>query len=328
MKGKKRTTPGREKVVEMYTQMLTIRLFEEGYEQLYLKGKMPGWAHLSIGQEAVAVGVCSALKKHDYIVSTHRGHGHCIAKGCEMKYMMAELFGKATGYCKGKGGSMHIANFEINMLGANGIVGGGLPIACGAGLSVKIKKTDQVVVCFFGDGAGAQGAFHESLNLASLWRLPVIFLAENNQYAEYAFFEGHTAVQDIAQRAVGYSIPGVVVDGMDVLEIYQATMTAVERARKGEGPTLLECKTYRFRGHFIGDLGGYQPEGEIEEWKKRDPIKLLNKYILDRRYLTIKEFKKIKTKIEEEFRKAVAFAEKSPFPDLDETERDVYSSEY
>jgi pyruvate dehydrogenase E1 component alpha subunit len=326
MKERKRTTPDREKVVNMFTVMLTIRVFEEGYEQLYLKGKMPGWAHLSIGQEAVAVGVCSALKKDDYIVSTHRGHGHCIARGCDMKYMMAELFGKATGYCKGKGGSMHIANFKINMLGANGIVGGGFPIACGAGLSAKILGRDQVAICFFGDGAGAQGVFHESLNLASLWKLPVIFLAENNQYAEYAHFSGHTSVKDIALRARGYSIPGVVVDGMDVLKVYQAAVMAVKRARRGEGPTLLECKTYRYRGHFIGDMGGYQPEEEIEAWKKRDPVQVLKKYIVDHGYLVEEQLEEIKRKIQEKFREAVDFAENSPFPELKELEEDVYIS--
>lgn len=315
----------REKIVDMYTKLLMIRIFEEGYEQLYLQGNMPGWAHLSIGQEAVAVGVCAALRKTDYIVSTHRGHGHCIAKGCEMKYMMAELYGKATGYCKGKGGSMHIANFDINMLGANGIVGGGLSIACGAGLSSKILGTDQVTVCFFGDGAGAQGVFHESLNLASLWNLPVIFLAENNQYAEYALFSGHTNVKDIALRAAGYGIPGVVVDGMDVLEVYQATVTAVKRARKGEGPTLLECKTYRFRGHFIGDLEGYRSKEEIELWKKKDPIQLMEQFILGKGYLLKEQLEDIRVKIEERFQDAVKFSESSPFPGLEELKKDVYS---
>ena len=326
MKGRERDTLDRERIVDMYTQMLTIRVFEEGYEQVYLQGKLPGWAHLSIGQEAVAVGVCSALEKDDYIVSTHRGHGHCIAKGCEMKYMIAELYGKATGYCKGKGGSMHIANFKVNMLGANGIVGGGFPIACGAGLSAKILGTRRVTVCFFGDGAGAQGVSHESLNLASLWKLPVVFLAENNQYAEYALFSGHTTAKDIAQRAAGYGIPGVVADGMDVLDVYHATAAAVKRARNGEGPTLLECKTYRYRGHYIGDMEGYRSQEEIEEWKKRDPIHLMEQNILEKGYLLKEQLQEIKAKIEENFKEAVEFAEKSPFPGPEELEKDVYSS--
>lgn len=316
----------REKVVNMYTQMLMIRVFEEGYEQLYLQGKMPGWAHLYIGQEAVAVGVCSALKKDDYIVSTHRGHGHCIAKGCEMKHMIAELFGKKTGYCKGKGGSMHIANFKLNMLGANGIVGGGFPIACGAALSAKILRTDQVSICFFGDGAGAQGVFHESLNLASIWKLPVVFVAENNYYAEFALFKGHTSVEDIAQRAAGYNIPGIVVDGMDVLKVYQAAVPAVERARSGEGPTLLECKTYRFRGHYIGDMEEYRSEDEVRQWEKRDPIQFLSQYILERKYLLKDQLEDLRNKIIEQFKDAVNFGESSPFAELEEVEKDVYSS--
>jgi len=221
---------------------------------------------------------------------------------------------------------MHIANFKVNMLGANGIVGGGFPIACGAGLSAKILGTRRVTVCFFGDGAGAQGVSHESLNLASLWKLPVVFLAENNQYAEYALFSGHTTAKDIAQRAAGYGIPGVVADGMDVLDVYHATAAAVKRARNGEGPTLLECKTYRYRGHYIGDMEGYRSQEEIEEWKKRDPIHLMEQNILEKGYLLKEQLQEIKAKIEENFKEAVEFAEKSPFPGPEELEKDVYSS--
>jgi pyruvate dehydrogenase E1 component alpha subunit len=308
----------------MYEKMYAIRVFEEGYEQIYLQGKMPGWAHLSIGQEAVAVGVCSALKADDYITSNHRGHGHLLAKGCEMKYMMAELFGKKTGYCKGKGGSMHIANFDLGVIGANGIVGGSLGIATGAGLSAKLRKSSQVAVCFFGDGASEQGVFHEALNLASLWKLPVIYVAENNQFAEYALFRGHCTVRDIASRATAYAIPGEMVDGMDVIKVYQEAEKAVQRARRNEGPTLLECKTYRFRGHFIGDLGGYQPEPEAKKWMARDPVKTLRKYLLQKKIIPEKDLLALETEIQREFSEAVEFAEQSEYPPPGELETDVY----
>jgi pyruvate dehydrogenase E1 component alpha subunit len=313
-----------EKLVDLYKQMFRIRVFEEGYEQTYLQGKMPGWAHLSIGQEAVAAGICCALRPDDYITSTHRGHGHLLAKGCEMKYIMAELFGKKTGYCGGKGGSMHAANFDLGVIGANGIVGGSLGIVAGAGLSAKMRKSDQAVVCFFGDGASEQGIFHEALNLASLWKLPVIYVAENNQFAEYALFRGHCAVPDIARRAVAYGIPGEVVDGMDVVRVYQEAKKAVQRARKGEGPTLLECTTYRFRGHFIGDLGGYQPEAEAREWMARDPVITFRKYLIQKKIMAQRDLATMEAEIHREFSEAVNFAEQSEYPSPDELETDVY----
>jgi len=317
-------TMDRSLLVELYRKMFTIRTFEEGYEKVYLEGKMPGWAHLSIGQEAVAAGVCAALKPDDYITTTHRGHGHCLAKGCEMKYMIAELYGKKTGYCKGKGGSMHIANFNMGVIGANGIVGGGFGIATGAGLSAKMRKSGQVAICFFGDGAGEQGVFHEALNLASIWKLPVIYVAENNQFAEYALFEGHCAVPDIALRAAAYGIPGEIVDGMNVVDVYGKTEKAVERARRGEGPTLLECKTYRFRGHFIGDLGGYQPEEKAKEWMARDPVTNFRKYLIDGKIIGEKELEALEGRVRKEFSEALEFAEKSAYPSSDELETDVY----
>jgi TPP-dependent pyruvate/acetoin dehydrogenase alpha subunit len=242
-----------EKLIEMYRTMKKIREFETKAAELFAEGSIPGFVHLYIGEEAVATGVCANLKDSDYITSTHRGHGHIIAKGGDLKYMFAELFGKATGYCKGKGGSMHIADADRGILGANGIVGAGHNIAVGAGLSAKYRGTDQVCVCFFGDGSTNQGTFHESLNLASIWKLPVIFVCENNLYGISMHQSRHQAIQDVADRAVAYNIPGVVVDGNDVLAVYEAAKEAIDRARNGQGPTLIECKTYRQRGHFEGD---------------------------------------------------------------------------
>jgi TPP-dependent pyruvate/acetoin dehydrogenase alpha subunit len=235
----------KDKLLSFYRMMQTIRLFESHISDLYARGIVPGLAHLYIGEEAVATAVCAALRQDDYITSTHRGHGHVIAKGAELKLMMAELFGRRTGYCKGKGGSMHIADMNAGILGANGIAGGGLPIAVGAGWSAKWRKTDQVTACFFGDGSSNNGTFHESLNLASLHRLPVIFVCENNLYGISVCQIKHQLITDIAVRASSYNMPGVIVDGNDVLKVHEATVKAVERARSGEGPTLIECKTYR-----------------------------------------------------------------------------------
>ena len=309
----------------MYKRMLEIRFFEEKVFDLYAQNLVPGTIHLYLGEEAVAVGVCSLLKKDDYITSTHRGHGHCIAKGAELKRTMAEILGKKTGYCKGKGGSMHIADFKIGMLGATAVVGAGLPIAVGAGLSAKLRKTDQVVACFFGEGASNQGTFHESINMASIWKLPVIFVCENNLYAMGTRQSTVMAIENVADRAVAYGIPGVVVDGNDVLAVYEATQRAVERARKGEGPTLIECKTYRHKGHSRVDPAKYRPKEEVEEWLAKDPIKRFKEKLLQTNNLTEAEIQQIEKEVSAEIEEAVKFAMGSPYPAPEEALEDVYA---
>jgi len=315
----------KEKLVEMHRKMLEIRLFEEKVFELYGQNLVPGTIHLYLGEEAVAVGVCNALRNDDYITSTHRGHGHCIAKGAELKRTMAEILGKKTGYCKGKGGSMHIADFSIGMLGATAVVGAGLPIAVGAGLSVKLRGTDQVVACFFGEGASNQGTFHESINMASTWKLPVIFVCENNLYAMGTRQSRVMAIENVADRAVAYGIPGVVVDGNDVLAVYEATQKAVERARKGEGPTLIECKTYRHKGHSRVDPAKYRPKEEVEEWLAKDPIKRFKEKLMQTNTLTEPEFQQIEKEVSAEIEEAVKFAMESPYPAPEEALEDVYA---
>jgi len=315
----------RDKLVEMHKQMLKIRFFEEKVFDLYAQNLVPGTIHLYLGEEAVAVGVCSVLRKDDYITSTHRGHGHCIAKGAELKRTMAEILGKKTGYCKGKGGSMHIADFKIGMLGATAVVGAGLPIAVGAGLSAKLRKTDQVVACFFGEGASNQGTFHESINMASTWKLPVIFVCENNLYAMGTRQSRVMAIENVADRAGAYGIPGVVVDGNDVLAVYEATQKAVERARKGEGPTLIECKTYRHKGHSRVDPAKYRPKEEVEEWLAKDPIKRFKEKLLQTNTLTESEIQQIEKEVSDEIEEAVKFAKESPYPAPEEALEDVYA---
>ncbi len=309
----------------MYRKMLEIRFFEEKVFDLYAQNLVPGTIHLYLGEEAVAVGVCSLLRKDDYITSTHRGHGHCIAKGAELKRTMAEILGKKTGYCKGKGGSMHIADFSIGMLGATAVVGAGLPIAVGAGLSAKLRKTDQVVACFFGEGASNQGTFHESINMASIWKLPVIFVCENNLYAMGTRQSRVMNIENIADRAVAYGIPGVVVDGNDVLAVYEATQKAVERARKGEGPTLIECKTYRHKGHSRVDPAKYRPKEEVEEWLAKDPIKRFKEKLLQTNTLTEAEIQQIEKEVSAEIEEAVKFAMESPYPAPEEALKDIYA---
>lgn len=313
--------------LRMYRKMLEIRYFEEKIVEVYAQGLMPGLAHLYIGEEAVAVGVCEALDKQDLITSTHRGHGHCIAKGGDLNKMMAEMFGKATGYCRGKGGSMHISDIELGIVGANGIVGGGIPLATGAALSAVMRRSGQVVACFFGDGASNQGSFHESLNLAALWRLPVIYVCENNQYGISVAQHRHQAIKDIAVRASAYGVPGVVVDGNDVEEVYKVTCEAVERARKGQGPTLIECKTYRWRGHHEGDPNRgirYRPTEEIKEWEQRCPILRLESRLLESG-ISRSQLDEIKAQVRKAVEAAVEFANASPFPPLEEITSDVYS---
>lgn len=313
--------------LNLYTTMRKIRAFEERIVDLYARGLVPGLAHLYIGEEAVAAGVCAVLREDDYITSTHRGHGHVIAKGADLKLMMAELFGKKTGYCKGKGGSMHIADMTLGILGANGIAGGGLPIAVGAGWSAKWRKTDQVTVCFFGDDASNNGTFHESLNLASVHKLPVIFVCENNGYGISVCQAKHQAITDIALWAAGYNMPGVVVDGNDVLKVNEAAVKAVKRARVGEGPTLIECKTYRWRGHHEGDPNQgarYRTKEEINEWKKKCPIEWFAREIIKREVATKKELERINQSVIAEIDVAVAYADESEFPALKEMYEDIY----
>jgi pyruvate dehydrogenase E1 component alpha subunit len=319
------TNLSKEKLTHMYKQMLEIRFFEEKVFDLYAQNLVPGTIHLYLGEEAVAVGVCSALNKDDYIVSTHRGHGHCIAKGADPKRTMAEILGKKTGYCKGKGGSMHIADFNIGMLGATAVVGAGLPIAVGAALSAKLRKTNQIVACFFGEGASNQGTFHESINLASTWKLPVIFVCENNLYAMGTRQSTVMAIENVADRATAYGIPGIVVDGNDVLAVYDATQKAVERARKGEGPTLIECKTYRLKGHSRVDPAKYRPKEEVEQWLTKDPIKRFKEKLLQTKTLTEPEIKQTEKEVSNEIDEAVKFAMESPYPAPEEALEDVYA---
>jgi pyruvate dehydrogenase E1 component alpha subunit len=317
----------KEKLLGFYNTMVKIRLFEDRIIDLYARGLVPGLVHLYIGEEAVAAGACAALRENDYITSTHRGHGHVIAKGAELKPMMAELFGKKTGYCKGKGGSMHIADMNIGILGANGIAGGGIPIAVGAGLSVKLRKTDQVCACFFGDGSSNNGTFHESLNLASLHKLPVIFVCENNLYGISVSQARHQAIKDIAIRAIAYDMPGETVDGNDVIQVYGAVSKAAGRARAGEGPTLIECKTYRWRGHHEGDPNQgrrYRTTEEIQEWKKKDPVQRLAEKLLEEKVLTKKKIASIEAKVTEEIDQAVAYASEADFPAVEEMYEDVF----
>ncbi|NQU04017.1 MAG: thiamine pyrophosphate-dependent dehydrogenase E1 component subunit alpha [Syntrophaceae bacterium] len=317
----------KETLLGLYSTMQKIRSFEERISDLYARGVVPGLVHLYVGEEAVAAGVCAALKDDDYITSTHRGHGHVIAKGVELKSMMAELFGKKTGCCKGKGGSMHIADMNMGILGANGIAGGGLPIAVGAGWSAKWRKTDQVAVSFFGDGSSNNGAFHESLNLASVHKLPVVFVCENNLYGISVSQAKHQAITDIAIRATSYNIPGIIVDGNDVIDVYNTAVKAVKRARAGEGPTLIECKTYRWRGHHEGDPNQgerYRTKEEINAWKEKCPIEMLTGKLVTENLATKGDLKKIKEGINAEIDAAIDFANKSEFPSLSEMYEDTY----
>ncbi|MFX1452319.1 MAG: thiamine pyrophosphate-dependent dehydrogenase E1 component subunit alpha [Promethearchaeota archaeon] len=315
------------KLLDFYANMFTIRRFEEKSYELLGTTVIPGTLHTYMGEEAIAVGVCAHLSKEDYITSTHRGHGHCIAKGASIDKMFAELFSKETGYCKSKGGSMHIADFDIGILGANGVVGGGIPIATGAGLTCKLKyNNERVCVCFFGDGASNQGTFHEAINLAAVWKLPVIFVCENNLYAMGTPQSTVMAIENIADRAVGYGIPGIVVDGNDVLEIYNVAGDAINRARNGDGPTLIECKTYRIKGHSRYDPAKYRPVEEAESWFKRDPLKILKIKMLEKN-IPEEEIIKIEAMVEEEIQKAVDYAMESPFPPVEDALKDVYAGE-
>ncbi|MCL7452048.1 MAG: thiamine pyrophosphate-dependent dehydrogenase E1 component subunit alpha, partial [Anaerolineae bacterium] len=305
----------KEQLLWAYERMKLIRTFEDKSAELFGEGRLPGFVHLYAGEEAIAVGVCAHLTDRDFITSTHRGHGHCIAKGVEVKPMMAELFGKATGACKGKGGSMHIADVEKGMLGANGIVGAGGPLACGAGLMAKTLGTDQVTVCFFGDGAAEQGTMHEAMNLAAIWKLPVVFLCENNGYAESTPWGYHCAAKDISDRAVAYDIPGATVDGTDFFAVHEAAAEGIGRARRGEGPSLIEARGFRYYGHFQGDATLYFTEEEKARNRANDPIDKFRKRVLDRKLLSEEELAEIDAKVEAAVEEAVEFAVESPMPD-------------
>ena len=315
----------KELSLKFYHEMVKIRTFDEKASELFAQAQLSGNIHTCIGQEASNVGACLGLRPTDFITATHRGHGQCIAKGGDVKLMMAELFGKATGYCHGKGGSMHIANVSLGILGANGIVGGGIPIAGGSALASKIKGTDEVTLAFFGDAASNQGTFHETMNMAAAWKLPMIFLCENNKYGVSVCIDRVCNTQNIADRAQGYNIPGVVVDGNDVFAVNKAVKVAVERARNGEGPTLIECKTYRWHGHYEGDPMTYRTKAEMNEWKEKDPIARLRKDILENGMATAAELEAIDAEVTAEINVAVEFAKESPYPDPSEVTTNVYS---
>jgi pyruvate dehydrogenase E1 component alpha subunit len=316
----------KDKLLWMYERMRLIREFEDRLHADFTAGKIPGFVHLYAGEEAVAVGVCANLRDDDFITSTHRGHGHCIAKGVDVKAMMAEIYGKATGACKGKGGSMHIADVDKGMLGANGIVGGGPPLACGAGLTAKVKRTHQVTACFFGDGAANQGTTAEGLNLAGIWKLPVIFVCENNRYAETTSPDYSVSGRDLTARARGFGMPSVAVDGQDVFAVYEATREAVARARRGEGPSFIEAQTYRYYGHFEGDTVLYRTKEEEAFYRARDCLQRFRKTVIEQGLLSEAELDAVDRRARDTIEAAVRFAQESAFPTPDQTLTDVYVS--
>ena len=317
--------PDTEQLLWMYRRMVTIREFEEAAGRQAEQAKIPGAVHLSAGEEAVAVGVCANLDPSDAITSTHRGHGHCIAKGGDVRRMFAELFGKADGYCRGKGGSMHIADMELGILGANGIVGGGPPIAVGAAFAAKYRQDGSVVVCFCGDGATNEGTWHEAMNMAGLMKLPVIVVVENNQYGEYTSQLVQGAIPRLSERAASYDMPGVTVDGQDVLAVYQATHDAVERARRGDGPTLIEANTYRFYNHTGMSENDPRPQQERAAWRERDPLDIVRAMLAERSILSAEGAERVVEEVKREIEEALRFAEASPYPDPSELLTDVYS---
>jgi acetoin:2,6-dichlorophenolindophenol oxidoreductase subunit alpha len=318
---------GSEKLLRMYRQMMAIRLFEENVNELYTRALMPGLAHLYIGEEAIAVGVCEALRREDYITSTHRGHGHCLAKGASPKLMFAELLGKEAGYCRGKGGSMHIADPATGNLGANAIVGGSVGIATGAAFSAKALKTRQVAVCFFGEGALGQGVLYECFNLAQLWKLPVIYVCENNMYNEYTHFSETTA-GDIPLRAAAFGIKAETVDGQDVRAVFAAASTLADRARRGDGPAFLLCDTYRYRGHHVGDINReyYRSKKEEQHWlAENDPIRNFSTWLKEQKYADAASLSTIDVELKAEMDEAMKFAIAAPYPSTDQVDQDVYA---
>ncbi len=313
----------------MLRRMMLIREFEENVKSLVQRGELVGMAHCYIGEEAVAVGACVALRDDDYITGNHRSHGHPISKGGDVRRAMAELLGKATGYCKGKGGSMHLADFDIGILGESGIVASALPVAVGAALGSKMQGNDRVVVSFFGDGASNQGACHEAMNLAAIWDLPVIFLCENNQYAVTTSFSDSVAVENISDRASAYNMPGVLVDGQDVNAMYEATVQAVQRARAGQGPTLMEARTYRYEDHSEGMnrilRESYRSEEEVERWRQRDPIVLHSRWLVEQGIATQDQIEAVRSEVAETIAEALEFARESPYPEPDDLFTDMYA---
>jgi acetoin:2,6-dichlorophenolindophenol oxidoreductase subunit alpha len=317
---------GHDLLLDAYRRMRTIRVFEEKLEELVAAGALAGFLHLYAGQEAVAVGVCAHLDERDIVTSTHRGHGHCIAKGVDLGGMMAELFGRATGICKGRGGSMHIADVDKGMLGANGIVGGGIGLATGAALSAQIRQTGGVAVSFFGDGATNEGSFHESLNLAAIWGLPVVYVIENNGYGEFTPTEFVTPVRDLATRASSYAMNGVVADGNDFFDVYEKAGEALERARRGQGPTLLECKTYRYYGHYLGDPMAYRTKEEVELWRQqRDPLDRFEERTVEGDLVEREELRRIDAEVHAAVNAAVEASEAAPHPRPESVLEDVYT---
>ncbi|MCO8294452.1 thiamine pyrophosphate-dependent dehydrogenase E1 component subunit alpha [Tetragenococcus halophilus] len=316
----------KERAKWILQRMEDIRHFEASVKELFADGNIPGFVHLYAGEEAIATGVCAHLSEDDSITSTHRGHGHCIAKGCDLNGMMAEILGRKTGLGKGKGGSMHIADIDKGMLGANGIVGGGITLATGAGLRNQYLKTKDVAVCFFGDGASNEGSFHEGLNLASIWKLPVVFVNENNMYGEGTPHQYASSTETISERAVAYDIPGETADGKDVVAVYEAAGKAIDRARKGNGPTLIECLTYRDNGHFEGDEQKYKAhEGKEKELADRNSVEEFKDYALKEELLSKKDMETINKQSEEDIQAAINFAENSPIPEPDSLYEDVFA---
>ena len=320
---------GKELYMLMLRRMMLIRRFDETVKDLVQSAELVGMAHCYIGEEAVAVGACTALRDEDYITGNHRSHGHPISKGGDVRRAMAELLGKATGYCKGKGGSMHLADFEIGILGESGIVASALPVAVGAALGSRMQNNDRVVISFFGDGASNQGACHEAMNMASIWKLPVIFLCENNQYAVTTSFRDTVAVENISDRAVAYNMPGVLVDGQDVMAMHEATVVAIQRARAGEGPSLIEAQTYRYEDHSEGLnrilREPYRTDEEVEQWKERDPISLHSTWLKEQGVATEEEIDSVWSEVSQAIDDALEFARNSPYPDADDLFTDLYA---
>ncbi|NPV86209.1 MAG: pyruvate dehydrogenase (acetyl-transferring) E1 component subunit alpha [Anaerolineae bacterium] len=313
--------------IEMYRKMLLIRVFEEQARDFFMKNVMRGSTHMYIGQEAIAVGVCAALEQNDYITSTHRGHGHLLAKGGNPDLMMAELLGKANGYCKGKGGSMHIADLSIGNLGANGIVGGGIGLATGAAFACYYRDDGRVAVSFFGDGAINQGVFYECANMAALWKLPVIYVCERNRFAEFSYTDRYFADSDLTKRAIPFGFPAVAIDGNDVLKVYETAAEAVKRARIGQGPTLIVANTYRIMGHTIGDPLNYRIKGEVETWQteERDPILRFEKHLIQQEIASIEQLQQIKADVHQRIEHAAQFALNSPEPPPSALWEDIYA---
>lgn len=310
----------------MYRKMWSIRKFEEHVWDVYTRGLMPGLAHLYIGEEGIAVGACSALREDDYITSTHRGHGHCLAKGAQLDRMMAEIMGKESGYCRGKGGSMHIADFSGGNLGANGIVGGSFGIATGAALSAKMRKSGQVTVCFFGDGAANQGILLETINMAVIWNLPAIYICENNHYGEHTPADKVTGVDQIVKRAAGIGLEGVVLDGSDVVAMYKGVQAAAEKARNGDGPTFIEADTYRYRGHHVGDAAGYRTKEELDWWmQNKDPIAKLGELMMSEKAANTSELEALQEQVEQEVIDAVEFGRNAQLPPPEQAFEDLYA---